>query len=166
MLNLSFFDQLEDEQKQWMTYAIAGMVGSDGVIDRKELNDLGQVLLHMESIEKAESLMTMLKNKLIPRLPAIEVKDRKIATRMIFALAKVAIVDDNLSPKEADYLVYAGAVLNFPKDYIKEILLWAKAQSGANKAQTEIARKGQSLDLHDATLIGEYLAKVDAKAVP
>ncbi len=166
MLNLSFFDQLNDEQKQWMTYAIAGMVGADGIIDRKELNDLGQVLLHMESIEKAESLMTMLKNKHIPRLPAIVVVDRKVAVRMIFALAKVAIVDDSLSPKEADYLAYAGAVLSFPKDYVREILLWAKQQSVANKAQAEIARKGQNLDCHDTTLIGECLAKVDAMPVP
>lgn len=166
MLNLSFLDKLDKDQRKWMTIAIAGMIVSDGVIDKRELNDLGGVLLHMENIEKAESLITMLKSREIPKLPAITVEDRTVATQMLFSLAKVGIVDNSLSSREADFLIYAGAVLSFPKDYVQEVLRWAKQQAELNKIQAAMAIKGTKMDVQDTELIGEYIGKVGAKRIP
>ena len=163
MLNLSFLDKLSDDQKQWMALAIAGMVVADGIIDKRELNDLGGVLTHMGNIDKAQKLMEMLKAKKVPRLPRIEVKDRGLAVHMLLAVAKVGIVDNSLSNKEAAYLIYLGAVLHFPKDYMQNILKWAKQQAEVSRFQVELIKKGVTLDLDDPELIGDYASKVDVQ---
>ncbi|MBF0279925.1 MAG: hypothetical protein HQM13_19165 [SAR324 cluster bacterium] len=163
MLNLSFLDKLNDDQKKWMTLAIAGMVVADGIIDKRELSDLGVVLSHLGNIEKAQKLMGMLKAKQIPRLPRIKIDDRGLAVQMLLAVTKVGIVDNSLSAKEADYLIYLGAILHFPKDYTQSILKWAKQQAEISRLQMEIVKKGMNIDVEDYELIGDYSMKVNVQ---
>ena len=163
MLNLSFLDKMTEDQKKWMALAIAGMVVADGSIDKRELNDLGGVLTYLGNIEKAQRLMQMLKAKQIPRLPRIEIKDRGMAVQMLLAVAKVGIVDNNLSSKEATFLIYTGAVLNFPKDYTEKILKWAKEQAAVSRFQIEVIGQGVNLDIVDLSLVGDYARKVEVE---
>ena len=163
MLNLSFLDKLSDDQKQWMTLAIAGMVVADGIIDKRELSDLGTVLTYLGNIDKAQKLMEMLKAKEIPRLPKILVKDRNLAVQMLLAVAKVGVVDNTLSAKEATFLIYVGAVLNFPKDYVQSILKWAKQQAEVSRFQMETIKEGMAIDVEDTGLIGDYARKMEVK---
>ena len=161
MLDLSLFETLDSEQIHWMTLAIAGVVIADGIIDNEERNVVKDILVHMESLEKAESMLAVLTAKKIPTLPKITIQDRSVAVEMLFTAIGVAIVDDHLSPTEAKYLMYVGAVLSFPKEFIEDCLDWAKEQTEMNRRRMRITQRGTTLNLYDPNLIGECSKKLD-----
>ena len=161
MLDESLFEILEPEQKHWMILAIAGMVFADGKLDKDEREDLQLVLSLMEDIEGAQKLMKRLTGKQLPQLPKISVEDRGLAVLLLSTLTEVAIADNILSPNEAQYLIYIGAVLHFPKAYVEDFLTWAKQKAELNKFEESLVTQGNTLDLHDATLIGEWARKLE-----
>lgn len=160
MLDLSLFKKLDAEQKHWMSLAIAGVIIADGIVDNEERNLVGNILRHMENLEKAEDMLSILRAKKVPGLPRITVKDRSLAVEMLFTATRIAIVDNNLAPKERDYLIYIGAVLSFPRDFFRELFNWAKQQAEVNQQQAEVnqlqmrlIKRGTTIDDFDASLI-------------
>ena len=161
MVDPSIFEILEPEQKHWLILAIAGMVFADGKLDKDERDDLILVLSVMEDIDGAQKLMKRLKGKQLPQLPKITLQDRGLAVLLLSILTEVAIADNILSPNEAQYLIYLGAVLNFPKDYVENFLNWAKQQADLNQSKNSMLTQGNTIDLHDSTFIAEWARKLE-----
>ncbi len=115
----SVVNELSESQKFWFASSIAGMVGADGHADKNELEFLRAAISFLNTKEKIEEIISMVKGLekgVSPYLEKLELEPRQ-AFFILKYLAQIMVADSDLSPKEIKYFLKIGSLLEYNTYY-------------------------------------------------
>lgn len=136
-----YIESLNHEEKQWLAYAIAGMICADGRLDPSEEVYLREAISFLEDREQINDLVTKVKKREIGTLPATQIAGEK-AFNMLKHLARISIIDGKMSPSEVRYFNQVGGLLGLPEKILETIV-------GKARHQLEASRPIIGVSFHD-----------------
>lgn len=137
MLDITIIDNLNTEQREWLSKAIVGLAVADGLVHISEKIYIQAVFKTLEDTLDIQKLIQDLKFYTKPELKILKV-ERKIAAQILMLLTEMCVMDHRFTQTEADYLVYIGSRLGFALDQVKPLLNWACEMARQAKKSTEL----------------------------
>lgn len=116
-----FLDSLATDEKSWFAKAIAGIIISDGVVDKNELEFLRQFLSFLDNPEDVNALLELVKSMKLPQLGYLQT-DKEKAFTILKYLVQFIIIDDDLHPMEEKFFRQATKLLGFSSDVADKFL--------------------------------------------
>ncbi|MBF0287045.1 MAG: TerB family tellurite resistance protein [SAR324 cluster bacterium] len=116
-----FLGSLTPEAKRWFAKAIAGVIISDGVVDKYELEFLRQILSFLDNQEDINALLKLVKLMKSPNLGMLEIEQEKALTILKY-LVQFIIIDDDFHPEEEKFFRHAVKQLGFPSNVADKFL--------------------------------------------
>lgn len=140
-----FFQAMPSVARKWFAHAVAGMISADGVVTKDELDYLEKVFQFLERREHIDNLIEMVKKRELPELYQLRDINRKMAHRLMMALARTAISDLKFTKGEAAYLKYACGKLGFNKFICDHLLTWAMDHIALKEREEKIKKLAISM---------------------
>ena len=140
MLDVSLFDDLKQNEADWMAAAVTGIALADRVLASSEAIQLQGVLSGLTSTDRAAALMVRVKRKQSPVLRPMSI-ERPKAARIFRFLAEMAAIDNRFTQSEADYLRHIGTRLGFTPEEMLPMLQWARELAKVARKGSEIVEK-------------------------
>lgn len=144
VFDAAFIEKLPKHTKIWIARALAGMVVADGVVDKSEMDALKEAIGFLDDPEEIDNLLEIVKSRKVPKLDVIK-GQREPAARILMHLARIAAMDDKLTPSEANFFIHAGTKLGFNEQFSKEILEWARKLIAIKKEETKLLKLASNL---------------------
>ena len=135
--------KLNSDQKKWLGRAIAGIVVVDGIVDKSEVDYIREAIGFLENGDEINDLVGQVKKRVCPPLGHLAIK-HGLAARLLMNLAEIAIVDEKLTQKEAEYLKDLGAKMNVEGKFAQQVVKWAHSLLEINKLKKELLRKADN----------------------
>lgn len=138
----SFISHLPKQAQLWSAKAIAGLIVADGVVSNAELAVLRESIGFLQDVESINEIVSKVKEREKPKLEVLKT-DRATATKILMALALVALTDNKLSSAETDYFKYIAGRLGFEEGIAKAIMNWGREFIALNKKKQALIKMGE-----------------------
>ena len=137
---------LEDDQKQWLAYAICGAITSDGSVAPEELEYLERALAFLPSETEVNNMMRAVKDQKLPELDHFPGATREMEVKIFIDLTSVISVDNVLGANEIDYLLHIGRKLGFGREFVRVVIRWASEGIVWRRKMQHLIDAGGSLE--------------------
>lgn len=137
----NFTQQMSPQTKKWYAMSIAGAVTSDGVVDDEELEYLKIAISFLDDPNDINEIVTMAKERKVPRLGQLRNVRRQDAFRILLALAKIVAADNVITNGEKNYITMACGKLGFSKIFAKKLFTWLDANIGLNLERERLKKQ-------------------------
>jgi len=128
------------ETKEWFAKAVVGMILADGRIDKAEIDYLNNLIGFLNEGDLVQRISEMLKNSEMPELESLEIVTNE-ALEIVKHLVVMAVVDEDLAPREVSFLKYVTSQLGLPEDIPDRFLSLAKEKLRRAKYTARIQTK-------------------------
>ncbi|MBF0280629.1 MAG: TerB family tellurite resistance protein [SAR324 cluster bacterium] len=116
-----FLATLTPEVKNWFAKAIAGVIISDGIVEKYELEFLRQILTFLDNPADISALLDLVKAKQMPQLESLQIEKEKGFTILKY-LIQFIVIDDDFHPEEEKFFRKAAKLLGFPAPVVDKFL--------------------------------------------
>ncbi len=140
----SFVNELSGRQKRWFAHAIGGMISADGKVADAEKEYLREAVSFLEDTKDVTEILHEVDQGSLPELKPLAV-GRELGFHMLSTLVVIANADRELSDAEVAYLRKIGTLLEFPNDFVEEVVQWAQTLVKAAAEEHRLAQRAMSL---------------------
>ncbi|MBF0289343.1 MAG: response regulator [SAR324 cluster bacterium] len=141
----SFLMSLDSVSKSWFIDAASQMLLVDGYLDEFEIAYLRTIVTFIGDDTETQRLLNAIKSREPQKLVRISL-DKEVALEIMTILLKIAIVDGNLSIKEANIFIKIGGLIGMDIQLLKEMLEWSRSLLATNKKYKKIEQEFFSTD--------------------
>ncbi|MBF0276670.1 MAG: hypothetical protein HQM13_02705 [SAR324 cluster bacterium] len=118
-------EKLDDSQTQWFAWSVALAITADQKVSKEEKPHL-QKLFGLIDRELAGAIVDAIKKKRKIELEIFKIKDRILATQILFFLVSIFGDDGMVSGSEVETIRYIGSKIGFTKEDIDSVLGWTQ----------------------------------------
>ncbi len=116
-----FLNSLDPEIKRWFAKSIAGVIISDGVVDKYEIEFLRQILSFLDDQEDINTLLSLVKSMEFPKLEPLNIEKEKALTILKY-LVQFIVIDDDFHPEEEKFFRKVVKLLGFSSNVADKFL--------------------------------------------
>ncbi|CAM2010965.1 tellurite resistance TerB family protein [Acanthopleuribacter pedis] len=143
----SFVNELSGRQKRWFAHAIGGMISADGKVAEGEKEYLREAISFLDDTKDVTDILHEVDKGDLPELKPLAV-GRELGFHMLSTLVVIANADRELSQSEQDYLRKIGTLLEFPADFVEDVVKWAQTLVKAAAEEHRLAQRAMSLSMN------------------
>lgn len=143
----SFVNDLSGRQKRWFAHAIGGMISADGKVAEAEKEYLREAVSFLDDTKDVTDILHEVDSGDLPELKPLAV-GRELGFQMLSTLVVIANADRELSESEQNYLRKIGTLLEFPSDFVEDVVKWAQTLVTAAAEEHRLAQVAMSLSMN------------------
>lgn len=139
----SIMEELDTlENRQWLAWAIAGVVVADEKLSKEEEKQMRELFLKHCSPEISGAIVDAMKRHKKIRLSPLQVSNRKLAVKILKHLVSVASIDREIASAEVAYLKRVGGMIGFSDGGVLVAIAWRRREMAR---QQEAERDAQDV---------------------